>query len=70
MTRTIQLSDDMIDGIVKDVLRQDLEMERVAIRKLVLLKKPAAFQLEDLDASIRISKALEEVLKYYGVAGN
>lgn len=67
MTRTIELTDEMVDGIVTDVLKQDLAMERGAIRKLATKKKLEAFQEADLNSSVKISKALEEVLKYYGV---
>lgn len=65
--RTIELTDEIVDGIVTQTLRQDLQLELSAIERLEKKKKLEAYEEVDLADSLKTASAMRRVLKYYGI---
>jgi hypothetical protein len=62
----IELHDDTVDGMVRDVLRQQIKICKANIKNLKKQSKLKDFEAEDLGNNIHTLAALETVYDYFG----
>jgi hypothetical protein len=61
----LEIDDEMVDKIVKTVLKNDYERVCYSIRELLKQLDLKPYQEEDLVNDLEIKKALEVMLRYY-----
>ena len=66
MRLNIEVSEEISDQIVLDVLKESIDCVTQDVKNLKAMKNKKEYQRQDMLNGIEILEALEKVYKYYG----
>ena len=66
MRLNIEVSEEIADQIVLDVLKESIDCVTQDVKNLKAMKNKKEYQRQDMLNGIEILEALEKVYKYYG----
>lgn len=61
----VELTNEAVDGLMQSILLQDYRGIVEDTRRLQMVKKKAAYQMQDIEHNLRYIDAMETLMEYY-----